>query len=156
MILAKSNAKKPMQISAPIPEDVPVNFCFKSNAPICALEETGEFAQATLGSNDLPLLSPPLLQLEDGSLAGSDNQSDLVSHVSMGRESAVLSRTDLIEWNFPAEPNTALSRTEWFYDGSNLVEPFRPSTQLVIPEGTTHFDIASQRSESSWAPIIGV
>ena len=152
---SKPIAKKPLQFSAPIPEDVPVNFCFSPNAPFRAIEETTVTDTASFGSHDLPLITRPLLQLEDGSIAGSDNPSELVSHISRERASTVLSTTDQSEWLFPAEPTSALSRAEWFYDSSNLAEPFRTSTSINIPDGTAHFDIASQRSESSWAPIYG-
>ena len=120
-----------------------MNFSFATYAPFAAF--------------DLPLIERHLLEIEDGfrgsaSIAGSDTPSDLVSHVSCDRVSVAVSTADS-DWRVTSGPSYAPSRAEWIYDSSNLVGPSRQALAIPLPEGAERFDMASQRSESSWAPI---
>ena len=149
---AKPIAKKPMTLTVPIPEDVPVNFCFRPNDPSRTIDGTDVVPRAPFRAIDLPLLAQPMLQLEDGSIAGSETPSELVSHISWDRVSTAVSRTES-DWHVTSARSNAGVRTEWMFDSTDLAEPSRREVCLPIPPNATLFDIASQRSESSWAPI---
>ena len=101
---------------------------------------------------DLPLLTKrSCVDKDDGSIAGSETPSDLVSHISWGRVSGAVS-TAGSEWLVNLEPTAPVS-TEWFSDCTDLKNPELMGRPLPIPDATALFDMTTQVSESSCAPI---
>ena len=116
-----------------------MDFLFSSPpAPFCAF--------------DLPLLPRrSLVDRDEKSIAGSETPTDLVSHISWDRVSGAVPAAGS-EWLITPEP-TAPIRAEWISDSTDLQNPERMGLPLPIQEATTLFDMATQISESSWAPL---
>ena len=85
--IVKHAARKPLNIEAPIPEDVPMVFSLSPIAPFRAV--------------DLPLLPKPVSEVDNQPNAGSETPPDLVSHISRDRVPGVRSTAGSERCVFP-------------------------------------------------------
>ena len=136
---SRAQAKR-LSIPAPVPEDVPTDFSFGPHSSI-----------APFRAIDLPLLSNPRIEGTLGEETASEPASESVSHISRGRMPGVVS-TDGSEWVFAADQQNR----EWLFDETNLSTPTRRDVVIPIPDNTDTFEINTQASEASWAPIHGL
>ena len=123
--------------NAPFAEEVPENFSF-DNAP----------SSSSFRATDLPTISLPLPLEDEGSIAGSEAPSEVVTHVSSRGHLSIADSAPDAEWLFAA--GKPKRKEEWLYDATDVPQPNRLEVDPRLTANAVCFDMHSNASEASW------